>query len=196
MFGTIFVSCVWQFHTHVCKQTHFVLLANIFVNYEYVPMQMPRFMSSGYHTFAYLLCMALCKNKNISMPMPREPKFAKNMTRLALQASQFFIKMDALSMKRDICLRLVLKLYSSLQMWQKRWWTFGHRHMQHMTYKDNPILVLHYPNQIWVFPTRNLWITQAYTWITHQTHHMFGIRPQTNNDLISPSQAKLSIDQQ
>jgi hypothetical protein len=25
---------------------------------------------------------------------------------------------------------------------------------------------------------------------------MFGSRPQTNNDLISPSQAKLSIDQQ
>ncbi len=61
---------------------------------------MLRFMSSGYHTFAYLLCMPLCKNKTYLCLCPRELKFAKNMTRLALQASQFFIKKCPVPEKR------------------------------------------------------------------------------------------------
>jgi len=52
----------------------------------------------------------------------------------------------------------------------KRWWTLVMPHAtQHKN--DKTQFLLHHTNHIWVFPTCNLWITQAYTWIAH---HMFG----------------------
>ncbi len=83
-----------------------------------------------------------------------------------------------MSLKRDVCLRLVLKLFLAHYKCGEKDGELWSCHVKHMTSKQ-PNFSLHHTNHIWVFPTRNLWVAQAYTWITHNTHHMFGTCPQT-----------------